>query len=243
MSVPEKSDVILTVDDVRQWRHERDSVSDEITKLTERRDDLNRRLAIVTSFMTPSAHAAVFGESAEPAPQDMTAWLRDIVLKADGPLSYRNLIQLARGTPFEERLNRNTNTLYNAVARMAERGEVERVGNGVISTSAAQRMRAAGKEILTKTKAPSNGAAVVYRVLKEHPGGLRTADVLRAMRTDPNLEATLNRNPQYGYTVLSRLTKRGLLTRANGRYALVADSDLTADREGEDAESAENVSD
>lgn len=222
--------VLLTIDGARAWLKERDEAQVEIERLKGVVDEMNRRLAVVDLLLTPEARAALYGSRSErPAEQKYEApqYIRDYLLKAGGVVSLRDLIADAAQRPeFGARVLRNPNAIYNPVSRLVARGDVIRVGKGLIAREVYDARVAAGEDVMGDHQEAEPGPVIVNRILsRAHPATLSSQEMTAAMKAEPGLRERIERNPQYGYTLLGRMVKRGEIGRNEFGYFQIANGD------------------
>lgn len=218
---------LLTVEDVRRWREERDALRTHIAELQEKLESTEGKLQFVERLLGPARLAQLFPELTEEAdPQSASDWVRLTTRNAGKPLSPRDLIKAALDSPLKDRVRRNTNTIYNAISRLVDRGELLRLGTLVIDPDVEVHLRAIGQNplsLLPLSEKLKGAPAVVHELLLRHPQGVVARELMDEMRAHAHLKEKLTRNPQYGYTVLSRMVQRGQLAREGSLYKLGAE--------------------
>lgn len=217
----DESDVLLTTGDVRKWKAERDDIVEQIVALQKRLEDIDRRMSILDTILSPSARVALFGVShkEEPKPKrDLHVWMREYLQSVGAAVTLRDLAEELKNSEFAGRVSRNPNSIYNAVSRMAERGEIKRSGKAVVSSEVFERLVAAGQDPFAGHEEEEAAPDIIRKILRDSPKPLTTAEIMQVIRSDPTLGPKLARNPQYGYTVLGRMVKRGEIGRDERGY-------------------------
>jgi hypothetical protein len=223
----DESGVLLTTADVLKWKADRDDLVQQIAALQEKLGVIDRRLSILDAILSPSARAALLGEAYSDPPKpknDLHVWLRERLRSAGTPLTLREIIEELKNSEFAERISRNPNSVYNAVSRMADRGEIKRAGKAIVSSEVFDRLIAAGQDPFVGQEEPETAPDIIQKILRDSPTPMTTAEIMQIIRSDSTLGPKLARNPQYGYTVLGRMLKRGQIGRdGNAYFALGGD--------------------
>ena len=223
MTSNRESKPLLTVGDVIAWKEERERVHAQISELQQTLDDLDKRLAFVDLFLTPSQKldlmASTAAEDAIPD-QNLTAFIKHTLKEAGRGMNLKEIGEVVKNSVFADRYSRNANSLYNSVSRLTDREEIVRVGNFRFDKEIYDFMKQQGIDPMANIESipKKNTPQIIAMIVRSHPEGISTANILRELRTFPDMLEKLDRNPQYGYTVLSRMTKRGQITRVEDLY-------------------------
>lgn len=219
-AMPPETDVLLTIGDVRRWIEER-------KKIEARLDELNRLIAAIELILPPEVLAGVARDekSGEPSKIDLPSWIRSFLIAANEIVAYRDLMIAAERSEFGDRVRRNANSVYNTVSRMVDRGEIKRQGKALIATDVYDRLMTKGVDPFAGYEEEEAAPDIVKKIIAGRSVGneMSTSDMTQAIRAHHTLGQKIQRNPQYGYTVLARMVKRGQLGRNDAGYYEVDD--------------------
>lgn len=204
----------LSPEQVQSWADEIARLNDAISGMEQKRDALQQRLDAVN---------LIFGNVvASSEKMTLRGYIIDHLQSAEAGITLGELLEVMERSPFREQVMRNRNTLYTAVTRLTERGEIVRHGKLLYSkdlfqaiadgTARDPRFDRAGEEITVPD--------LILKILSDAGKALSPAEILDVVRVDERFSEKMLRNPQYGYTVLGRMVSRKQIEKRDKKYAL-----------------------
>ena len=255
METPQTSlpfDVAVSARDIESWRLRAEAIEDKINSLAAERLALMERIEIAERlFEMLRASSAQPAEqlSSRPTPQHSSATPRaaSITITADTTFvdAVRQVIYAAvpKIAPFKvkeilaesalaDRLVESDKGFYHAISRLAERGDIVRHNGWLFSPENFAQFRKdvdAGRVVDDKPVSPTRspmGDAILEFVNAND--GVTSKEVIVHLRKDEEFRAALTPNPTIAYNIISRLAKRGQVTKEKGRIYPVITPELEA---------------
>jgi len=223
---------LISLAAVREWKVERENVAAQVDRLSSRLSELDTKLAAVQTLLpdldidkiaAPELNKSRSLEN----PKTIPDLLESILLRAEGAHTLKSLWAAAMQTDFAERLSASQNGFYNATSRLTARGTIVREGDMVYARDVYARIKAGEIEDhphFDADDAPKSAFPDFINSVLAGKGFLKTKELIAQLRKIPNAEARLNQNPQYIYTILGRMTKRGQVIKKDGSYALPSEA-------------------
>jgi hypothetical protein len=120
-----------------------------------------------------------------------------------------------------ERISRNPNGIYAAIERMAEDGQIVRYRDKIYSVALHSVLSQNG-ELDDDADGDSLGSVNTYIINGLNMfGPMAPKTIMKMMKEDETLAARIAKNPQYGYSALSRLVRHGQIQKgSDGKYRL-----------------------
>ena len=217
----------LPVAQLQEWADALKRNAEEIARLTAEREAIKAKM---------NAARLLFGDSvpAVDAPKEtdqgvtLVAFIADQIAKAPAGITLVELSNAIRRSELAGRFARNPNALYTAVGRLVERSEVVRDGRLLYSPESYKRVSAG--EIEHRGSGGEKALReLVLDAVKAAGKGLTSGEILDTLRKDPVVAERLANFPQVGYNAISRLRRRGELTKHGNRYMLPSAADDFSD--------------
>jgi hypothetical protein len=227
-------DSLPTIEDVRQWKVEREKIALEVEGLSARLSDLDAKLnaikVIVPSLDLDKIAAPLIARSrAIENPQSIPDLLLSILLKSDGAHNLKSLYRSAIDSDIGDRVERSQNGFYNSISKLTKRGLVVRKDDRIYATEVYAKILAGEKDdVLQYEEQSSQPKSQFTNLIINTLRGkkfLATKELVSLLKRHEEVEARLNRNPQYIYTILGRMSKRGDIVRKGNAYALPEEAD------------------
>jgi len=210
MSSPDGNQVLLTFEDVRRIKAERDVVAAQVETLSEKLKESAR-------FLPINMRAALFATTDNS--QRTRKWaptLIRILSEANRGMTTAELKQALQLTPLADDVGVYGNALYNALRKMIHRGEIEKTGEyyGLPGKDAppAQRQLVGGLKV-------GSMAFEIMGILKRHPNGLTSKDIVTELQATDQA-GRLKSSPSMVYNVLARFLAQQKLMRKDGIFRL-----------------------
>lgn len=220
--------ISLSAADVQAWRDECVQIEGRIEQLSEKLQGLKQKIAAAEILLPQTANGVP-----DTGTESIKNWI-DLVLfalgKADGGRTQRYILEFGKNTPLADRIKRTPNGLYNAVSRLVGRGQVVRHGDLFYLPQlwAAIEAGDAADNPESSLSTTKTMAEAIFDVLSD--GKPREPKAIFASIQDEGVAEKLRRNPQYGYTVLGRLSATGQIEKSDGHYSLVTGGDEEEER-------------
>jgi hypothetical protein len=220
----QQSNVLLTLDDVRQWVEDRET-------LKARLRDLDKKLDLAAT-LSQAAKDIIDGKGGAPEAKDedrrdrsLVGFLANIIADAADGIALNELRAMATASEeFGEQTTRNSNAVYNAVTRLAARKEAIKVGSRIFSPDNYNILReAVGEgldESLKREDERETFPTIVRRILTANPKGLTASELINNLKELPDFAPKVKRNPSYAYTALGRMMGREQVVREGKLYKL-----------------------
>lgn len=209
----------ISATDIRKWLESHAENAGMIADLVEANRVIEQRLE-AAKVLAPQ----LFGEQQMVAGGDaIQTWpeLITFALKGEnGGRTQAHILNVGRKTSMAERVEKSPGGLYNAVARMVGKKLIVREDDLLYLPETWAAIQSGEKEDdggEVSTGASTIGDEVVELLRDGKPRVPK--DIFDAL-PDEEMREKLSNNPNYGYTVLGRLLKRGLLKRADGFYSI-----------------------
>jgi hypothetical protein len=218
----------LTREDILARKAKRDRIADELERLQQQLESEDKWFEAISLILPPAFLATLPGVSSASEPTDTrSVWRRaveSVVAAATRGLLPREVAQGIReggDAEAKERLTRNPNGVYSAIERLIEDGSAIRYRDKIYSKSVFEILKANG-ELDDDAEEGGLVGANLYIV-----NGLKTfgpmipKQIIDLMKEDETFAAKIAGNPQYGYSTIARLVRKGHIQKdADGRYRL-----------------------
>ncbi len=135
----------------------------------------------------------------------------------------RHILEQSKETPLAQRASANPNGLYNAITRLIARGDIIRDNDLLYLPLLWHAIKAGQTEDVREAGTGVPGLRNSVLELMADGKWRAARDVFSELPDSAGKQA--KKNPQYGYTVLSRLAKGGELERRNGMYRIPGSKD------------------
>ncbi len=240
----------LTREDVLARLAKRDEIVREIEQLQKKLSDEDLWLEALTRILPPELTRGLgvsIGRRSEDAEKSQT-W-HDVAMFALKPaikgMLPREIVSYIRdfGTPdIIAKLDGNPNGIYLGLAKLVDDGRIKKVSDKYYTDDLYHRLLRDGA---LDDDAQSGGSDVrsaflsIFRGLKSVP----PKTVAEILRSNPEMAAKMDANPQYVYSTLARLAKQGHLVKDGAFYSLPSKENEPASvpaPAGSDAETEED---
>jgi hypothetical protein len=189
MSKANDENVLLTADQVLQWKKELKSVVEDLSRLTTRRQFLEHKLRAVDALMIDPESEATWN-----------GYLKDILLWSK-----------------QRALSEHQFKPDSAAIAEAAITAAELVKSGDPTTNLIKRWRLLADDRMFEEE--SMGAAIL-NILATVQLPLENEAIRASLSVTPKFQQSLTNNPNYYYTVMNRLEKRGEVTKIGKRWIL-----------------------
>ena len=230
-----------TLGDLRRWRKERERMMAAEKDLKRRRLALDKFIeageAVISAHAAPEpSDSAQLHKEAEgpvkPATQRVrrkrgktwTAVILKIVTASDRGITYPEMKEEVEKTHLGETLQKTDKALYGGVGRLAEKGEIIKHKGRIYSRKAyAQFQRDIAAGTAVDDWAPvqthdSPAKIAIFDFLRSRSRGATTAQIISALRMNPNTKEAVERNKTPVYNLLARLVRRAELIKQGKVY-------------------------
>lgn len=213
------SDFVLPAGQLRSWVEEHARLSADIAALEEKRDALQKRIEAV-KMLFGSGAAPDIGD--EGGGQTVIGFVSSFLADKKAGVTLAEVGEAIEGSALAEKYYRNRNALYTAVSRLTERNEIIRHGKLLYTPTTFARV-ANGE--LPDPRYESGGEEItvpdlILAALRSAGKALSPGAILDEVRKNDAAAEKMQRNPQYGYTVLGRMNRRGQIEKRGKLYAL-----------------------
>jgi hypothetical protein len=216
----------VTIDDIRQWMQDRARLDEEIAEKQVARDKISARLDAVASLVDKETHDALFdiaagASTARTDENSFSGLMKRTVEAAHEGITTKELRESVTDPAFLAKMNRSPNIFYSAINRLERREEIVRRGKLLISPANLRLIIAKyGEDWQGFAEDEFGPAEIVLQFAEKCGGAALPLQFIAEMKRHPGLAEKINRNPQYGYNILSRLVRQEKLVRDGKRYAL-----------------------
>jgi hypothetical protein len=232
---------LLTVTAIRSLKQDYEADLRLFAELPGRLEAKKRKLDAALMFLPPGidldgAAPELADKAALPAPPPVTVnpsapgkatWageMERMLLSLDAGISHQGLLQRLKQTELGERSSPGEKGFYNAIARLSERGLLEKHGGLLYHRTLADRIRASGRAFPDVTievaRRAGGSASLVVETLEQHPKGLTAPELKKLLAVREDAPKSLREHGQYIYNILSTLIGNGTVSRRKGVYRL-----------------------
>jgi hypothetical protein len=220
-----RSPLVLDPAQLRAWAETAARNKAEITRLTDEMADAEAYLSAARLLWSNEAVDAAIRDAASTVNEEeltYPAFIMRALQDANVGLTMQELYEFAAENPIWRRLEKNRNALYTAVARLESKGEVIRHGRLYYASDVYEAVQRGGvfdPRYSTATDEPVVMPMAIRRLLIELGRAATPAEIIEFLKDIPAFRERIERNPQYVYTVLSRMHARDdVLKDAAGQY-------------------------
>lgn len=241
---------LVSPEQLHRWQRERERLVSLIDEMQKRRSAIDRLIEAAMPFMgamakeggrAPSQPLApsASGEAAEQkggtheptdkAPRGVwTATIRDALARAPEGMTFGELKDEIQNGPLGERLAQTSKSFYGAIGKLESRGVIAKHRGWLFTAETLDQFlkdvaagKVADKEPLDVGRGSPMQDVVIELVRSAQPKGIKSSEVVAALRNHPEFGASVIRNATAGYNIISRLLNRGELMK-EGRVLRVA---------------------
>lgn len=230
---------LLTLDQVQEWLAKRASEARELAAVTARLEVLDRKLEAVRLLLGDDLRQELFGtERALPpvvngkpsetpfrSPATLRReWIVNLVFDSRRGLTSEEIVELAHARPPPDGEEVTIVSARALTDNMARRGHLRRRGHLIYHPDVIQKIDAGTIEDITTGGGygKADFKAIVRNAVKKL-GSASSKAVIAELRETPEAQPFLERNPQYPYSLLSRMAANGELMREGGIYRIADD--------------------
>jgi hypothetical protein len=232
---PNAPRVLLTIDQVAQWKADLLHNKNEIARLGSENQQIERKLAAASVFLDV--------DSVEPAPivanspaaskeeqevnkprrkrrGDMT-WadvVEAAVYEAELGLTYAEMRQIASNSELSAKFAQSDKGYHNAIGRLVRDGYIVREHGRLFTKEAHKRFMIAVDSGEASTTVPQPMAyspmgEAILKIVSENPASFNGKGVIQKLRLDAEFNAALTPHETGAYNIISRLVRREQLVR------------------------------
>lgn len=154
-------------------------------------------------------------------PSWVSALMKTLITENRG-MSHKELLLGARKIAPLLPLSTGEKAFYNAIAKLAERGELVKHGGLLYSGQYVQKLRESGRglPVLPSEPPPRSGSSgeFVLAALRDHPSGLTAPALRNLLSQKPNAPKSLREHGQYVYNILSTQIGKGVVVKDGSIY-------------------------
>lgn len=242
------STVLLTADDIAQWKADLERIDAKILRLHAQRDDLQRKLDAAQVFLSVERQPA----PVQPPPQrEYGVWtnaIRGVLSEKSDGLSVAQMREALSVSGMADKLKENDKGFYGAINKLASKGEIVKDGDRCFLASAHRsyvEAVAAGlrQPIQVDDNSRSPIAKVVLDFVRQRPDGVSSAQLVAYLRSLPAYQRQIDRNATYAYNVFSRLLRRGNLIKEGKIYKFAFEENEASSGGSEEASETNKLKD
>jgi hypothetical protein len=242
-SINTRNEAAFLADAVQRWTAELSEIDASLAAAQQRRERVAERLEHarrLLQLVKEDARASVphpvvswvpenaqlpLPEIAQPAHEIQTSWswvkaVRNWIYGAPLGISHAELRDLIEKSPeFAARFHQSEKGYYHAVSRLIERDEIVRYNRRLFSTHAYDAFQREVAEGRLEDEPPISGAyspmgEAILDLVYRNPGILGR-DIIQALRTDAEFNATLTPHNSGAYNIIARLVRRKQILRSD----------------------------
>jgi hypothetical protein len=223
--------VLLTTDQVAQWRDRIRQIADSIITLEREREALHRKLEMVSELFGDQVLKAqddgVPGAATRKTkhrPISFPQEIRRVVESADGSVTYAELRDRLMQGQMVEALRTSDKGFYHGIARLQKQGKiVNHKGHLFSAVAFAKHMSDVKSGRKEDIAGPSVGrsspmADAIIGFLAERSDGAQGPEIIAFLKKDDRFTDTLTKNNTGAYNVLARLLSRGEIRKNERTY-------------------------
>lgn len=213
---PPSGQVLLTLDDARRLKEERDEIAREYEALGRRLDRLNKQVEALALFLPAHVHDRLFESAKESGrPRKWAPTIFRMLEDAGHGLAAVDIKEGLKGTELEAEIGPHGNSLYNALSKMVLKGELSRVSAYYCLPGQSPPANAANKPGARQIDLD------VVRVLSSKPSGLKSMEIVQEiLRAQMPSSSGMQKSTGGFYKALSLLVAAGKVTKQGHLYRL-----------------------
>ncbi|WP_331308827.1 hypothetical protein [Methylobacterium oryzae] len=213
---PPSGQVLLTLDDARRLKEERDAVAREYEALGQRLDRLNKQVEALALFLPAHVHERLFEPTQEGGrPRKWAPVIFRMLEDAGHGLTTSDIKEGLKGTDLETEIGPHGNSLYNALSKMTLKGELLRERSYYCLPGQQPPANASGRPGARQIDLD------VVRVLSSKPSGLKSMEIVQEiLRAQMPSSSGMQKSTGGFYKALSLLVAAGKVTKQGHLYKL-----------------------
>jgi hypothetical protein len=141
-------------------------------------------------------------------------------------ISYADLLaELVKNPELGNNRSKGNKGFYQAIRRLTQAGDVEKIGGLLYTKALAKSLRARGDALPQSHPTPGrNGGArsIILALLTNYPGGLTGSQIKEIAAKHPDAPSSLRSDSHYIYNVLGGLKKKGEIAKDGELYKTTA---------------------
>lgn len=237
-----------TIEDLCEWRKERDELVAQEKEIKRRRTTLDKLIEAGSAFVkargkgviiqvgpthrktkaTPMVPVGTRQKSHRPRDKTWTATILKIMTDKNQGMTYGELKEEIGKTHHGETLRRTDKAFYGGIGKLAKNNKIVKHKGRVYTPKAYQQfMGDVEAGLALDEPAPSSFAGhdspnkvAIIDLLTARPNGLATGEIIESLLKNPTTKEAVTRNRTPVYNLLARLVKRKKLIKRNGKYYL-----------------------
>lgn len=211
---------VLTASHVDAKLSRAKEIDAELERLQTEKDEITRWVSAVEILTGRKLIGAELGSDDDEL--SFPQFVKQSLKVAGGMLTLNQLKEAVLESPLRDRYERNSNSLYNTVSRLTHKGELRREGDLIFLPEHYEELEQSGalENTISGSAASKESIVDIIEDFLRGPEEAEIADIRARIEEIPAFKERLERNPQYIYTVLSRMAKRGRLVRSDSGYRL-----------------------
>lgn len=209
----------ISVQDFLNWQRERDVASKQVAALEAKIATIERKIEAAL-VLFPKLEGAGLPHRIQPAEASEVSTWRELVYYAlsqsNSGLTQRDMLEIGLSTPMAERVKQTPAGLYMAVRKLEQRSQLVRRGNYFYLPDVWEAVeRGELEEASTGSEGPQD--VVLSALADGKPRQPR--EIAQALKDNPRTSGQVQKNPNYTYPLLARMTASGkLLKHPDGTY-------------------------
>ena len=224
--------VLVTLDDVRGWKRQRESMTMQIA-------DLDRKLKAIAIFLSEDDRIEIFGTPdipGMPKSRDEQAAVSRFALEMleqeKRGLSAIEVAQLARHSELAAYVEENPSVVEDCLLRHARHGKVKKNGHVFYHPLHVEEKP---KQSRNYGEAEHFRGLLLAEIEKCGVVGITPSDAIALLKGDPAGQIKLTGNPQYPYSLLGRMVDKEQIVKRDGRFYPAASSEEFTNSNGRPA--------
>jgi len=247
-----QGEVLLTAAHIRAQRAKLDIYAGEIARLERERGETIEWLKMVAKLIGPEKAAALVGplddqatasfaeRPARPERITWTGFIESYVNSASRGVDYSELRQAIASSVLASKLEKTDKSFYGAIGKLVDAGKLFKANGLLFNPSTFMRLQEqinSGEIAADRPPAyrESPMADAILEALKGAGGGMTSREVVASIRAIDEFREVVERNATSVYNVLTRMTKRGQITKDGKTYHLGSERNENSGSEQEAA--------
>lgn len=213
---PPAGQVLLTLDDARRLKEERDAVAREYEALGHRLDRLNKQVDALALFLPVHVHERLFEVAHEGGRQRKWApTIFRILEDAGHGLTSGEIKDGLKGTDLEGEIGPHGNSLYNALSKIVSKGELSKINHYYCLPGQKPPEHAVNQSSSTQVELD------VIQVLRSKSEGVRSMEIVQTiLRTQMPSASGMRKSTGGFYKALALLVAAGKVVKQGRLYML-----------------------
>ena len=232
---------LVSTEDVSSWKRRIDQIDREIASLTEERAGIANKLNVLSVLLGCSVDDLIKPDQKQPdlleesldivaehTEEERLTWseiVMDTLLRAKRGLTPAEIAEEIGASDNSDRIEANPNGHYNALNKLGLRGEVRKVGSLYYREDLYEELKSKGQAIPDRSEnedevevRQDSTSFYLIELLRKFPKGLRGSEIVDKIKDVEGVTYSAVAHPNFVYTVLGRLVKKGLISKGGAKY-------------------------